>query len=78
MEIEEHNARFHAGEVSYSLGHNQWSDLSAAEFKSKMLGKKRMSLEGRNFTEVPDVTMPSIPSSVDWRQKGIVSPPKVK
>ncbi|XP_003743816.1 mexicain [Galendromus occidentalis] len=76
VEIEEHNARYHAGEVSYMLGHNAYSDLSASEFKSKMLGKKRMSMEGRNFTEVPAASMPSIPRSVDWRDKGIVTTPK--
>jgi C1A family cysteine protease len=75
-EIEEHNARFNRGEVSYSLGHNQYSDLSSTEFKSKLLGKKQMSTEGMNITSVPPSSMPSMPASVDWRKQGIVTPPK--
>ncbi|OQR76371.1 cathepsin L-like [Tropilaelaps mercedesae] len=76
LEIEQHNTRFHRGEVGYELGHNSLSDLTHEEVKTKFLGKKTMNIEGFNFTDVPPMASPFLPRNVDWRTKNIVTKPK--
>ncbi|XP_015785651.1 cathepsin L1 [Tetranychus urticae] len=69
--IKAHNERAANGEVTYRLGVNKFSDLTAEEFKAKYLGYKpaRRSaplIHNVNYTV-------KAPASVDWRTKGIVS-----
>jgi len=75
IEIEQHNARFHRGEVGYAVGHNRFSDLSNEEINANFLGKISMSLEGFNFTDAPPMAG-ARPDAVDWRTSNIVSPAK--
>lgn len=39
--IDEHNLRYDAGQVTYRMGLNEFSDLSHEEFVSRMNGAKR-------------------------------------
>eukprot|EP00249_Psilotum_nudum_P008169 c21087_g1_i1 orf=403-1842(-) len=74
--IDEHNKK----NLDYWLGLNQFADLSQEEFKSTFLGTKidsarRLSRkqENRSFTYE---NVKDIPDSIDWREKGAVTPVK--
>ena len=65
-----------AKNLSYTLGHNSFSGMSLSEFSELMHFKTNNeiftpSLRGSVAREV---SMESLPSSVDWRSKGVVSP----
>ncbi|XP_030081570.1 digestive cysteine proteinase 2-like [Drosophila hydei] len=72
--IDRHNARYAAGEETWEMGVNQFTDMLLEEFRAQMLG-------GLNKTDDPTeihlVYKPSanfqVPSSVDWREKGAVT-----
>ena len=69
--IEGHNA----GDHSWSMGTNQFSDLTAAEFSarrpSKLMPMKASSRRDEWLTEVPTTN-----DVIDWRIKGAVTPVK--
>jgi len=69
--INQHNAEFEAGQQTFSVGVNQFADLSKAEYKA-------MYLRPYNSTRVKDVVvLPEVNAgSVDWRTKGAVTPVK--
>lgn len=78
--IEHHNMYSNA---SWSLGVNQFSDLTPAEFKSHISGfNKDVAFLHRSRDPVRIITMSvatddkPLPKSVDWRQKGVVTPVK--
>lgn len=67
---------------SWWMGLNHFADLSVAEFKKYASGKVSsgpMSEEHRkNFLRehASDVHVSDLPTDVDWRTKGVVTPPK--
>jgi len=72
--IEEHNAEFAAGKHSFDLAPNHFADMLTSEFATLMNRyqvPKDFKTEGtfaaRNI---------SVPDSVDWRTKGLVTPVK--
>jgi len=72
--VREHNA----ANASWTAGINQFSDLSAAEFKAQYLSSLLIptdaGVSGEAVTTIlPD---PSQPNDVDWRSKGAVTPVK--
>lgn len=67
--ISSHNAQNH----SYSLGHNEYSDLSAEEFFASRLGFRASVKVVAGQAHTPMVEE-SLPHSVDWVAKGGVSP----
>jgi len=78
-----HNARAAEGHHSFTLGMNQFADLSNEEFKSRVLGLKRqMQPEAPVAARVGPVAtfmtdaLQDLPPSVDWRRKGVVTPVK--
>jgi len=67
--IEEHNK----SGASWTMGVNQFSDLTDAEFQSMhMGGYKRLPTPANNFSIV---TKPAkdLPAEIDWRTKGVVT-----
>jgi hypothetical protein len=65
--IEEHNAK---GET-YTLGHNQFSDLTREEFASKYL--RPMTPKKDEEKNIVVLSTESLPATVDWRTKGAVN-----
>ncbi|VDP83361.1 unnamed protein product [Echinostoma caproni] len=69
--IKEHNLRHDLGLVTYTLGLNQFTDMTFEEFKEKRLLEMRSSIvpKGKpleaNYGKVPD--------AIDWRESGCVS-----
>lgn len=75
--IKKHNEEASNGLHSYTLGINQFSDLTQEEFKKQYLGYKvqagRKPLVAAAARFRPSR---SLPSEVDWRKKGFVTPVK--
>merc|ERR1712137_230240 len=74
--IAAHNARFEKGEVSYSMKMNQFGDMLPKEFEAMQTYKPQEFSE-----ETPLFMTPAnfkAPSSVDWRNQGLVPVLKIK
>ncbi|KAL3882300.1 hypothetical protein ACJMK2_028661 [Sinanodonta woodiana] len=73
-----HNDKYRKGEKSYWLGVNQFSDMTAEEFKALNSGfmPTRVNVTDNTCSTFlpPDNVM--LPYTVDWRQKGYVTPVK--
>jgi len=64
-------------DATYTMGLNQFSDLTAAEFKSKYYGYKPIKndfLRSKNYHKVDENV--KLPAAVDWRTKNAVTPVK--
>jgi cathepsin L len=81
--IEKHNAKYEMGLVSYKLGLNKYGDLLPHEFAHHMNGfnkstessllRDNQKRVGAKFVSPAHV---ELPSSVDWRKEGAVTPVK--
>lgn len=73
--IDEHNQN--AGRHGYTLGMNQFGDLTDAEFNSIHNGYSMKQIRGKGqslFVPTPDFAPSN--ESVDWRKQGVVTPIK--
>ncbi|CAG9828866.1 unnamed protein product [Diabrotica balteata] len=69
--IKEHNAKYEQGLVGYTMGINQFADMTPEEFKAK-LGMQAKNIPNIKKTRhIQDVNS-EVPDSIDWRQKGAV------
>ncbi|XP_064545962.1 cathepsin L-like [Drosophila montana] len=72
--IDRHNKRYAAGEETFEMGINQFTDLLSHEFEAFILGGLNATVDE---TEIDLIYSPTgnieIPSSVDWRQEGAVT-----
>jgi len=76
-EVKEHNQKYSEGLVSYFKGINQYSDLTYEELKSVAFGFKsgtHFNVSGKAHFHKPGSK--ALPTSVDWRTKGVVTPVK--
>jgi len=76
--IEEHNERFNAGEVSFEMGINKFSDLTVSEWSKIYNGYKApegAESLGRAWEEPADLQDP-LPDKIDWRLHDMVTPVK--
>jgi hypothetical protein len=73
--VRTHNAKYEAGEKSYFLALNRFSDLTFEE-KSVVFGAKRPTQALADLSLPPPPPVASIPDSVDWRAAGKVPPIK--
>ncbi|XP_006898940.1 PREDICTED: cathepsin L1-like [Elephantulus edwardii] len=72
--IELHNQEFSQGKHSYSLLMNAFGDMTNEEFRQVMTGfQNKKHKKEKVFQEFPS---DNIPKSVDWTQKGYVTPVK--
>ncbi|KAI0242158.1 Cathepsin L1 [Lamellibrachia satsuma] len=77
--INNHNLEYDLGMHTFTMGINEYSDMSAEEFSQTMNGLR----QNRSLThfDQPSVDMccennSTLPDSVDWRTKGYVTPVK--
>jgi len=70
--INDFNAK---GTATYTLGVNQFADMTNEEYREKMLMKKRTVTHKKHPFKLSPSTE-GLPSTVDWRQKGAVTPVK--
>ncbi|XP_062136109.1 procathepsin L-like [Drosophila sulfurigaster albostrigata] len=75
--IDRHNKRYAAGEKTYKMGVNKFTDLTPEEFKISLLSSlnSNHSLEGIDYIYNPSAK-DSVPKSIDWRTSGAVNPIK--
>lgn len=68
--INAHQIKYDKGEVSYTLGINQFADLTDEEFIKTYLGYQKPEIE---YTERFDSPLSyRAPDSIDWRSRGAV------
>ncbi|ROT73988.1 cathepsin l [Penaeus vannamei] len=72
--IDDHNARFENGEVTFTLQMNQFGDMTTEEIVGAMNGFT--STPGRRPAAVLRADEETLPKEVDWRTKGAVTPVK--
>ncbi|XP_062136111.1 procathepsin L-like [Drosophila sulfurigaster albostrigata] len=75
--IDTHNKRYLAGEESYEMGVNKFSDMTPEEFKTRMLTNLNPEDAQEGIDNIYNTSaIASLPSSVDWRLSGAVNPVK--
>uniref|UniRef100_A0A8C0LFH4 Cathepsin L1-like n=1 Tax=Canis lupus dingo TaxID=286419 RepID=A0A8C0LFH4_CANLU len=72
--IEQHNQEYSQGEHSFTLAMNAFGDMTNEEFKQVLNDFKiQKHKKGKLF---PAPLFAEVPSSVDWREQGYVTPVK--
>jgi len=77
--VQTHNAAFARKETTFALSvDGPFADLAFHEFSKLYLMDKPQNCSATHISsgKVPSVTAGSLPSSVDWRTKGVVTPIK--
>merc|ERR1712211_152951 len=72
--IMRHNAAYEAGNETYSVGENEYTDLTTVEFASKLAGLEMVPPHSSNKIFQP--LDAEVRSEVDWRPEGYVTPVK--
>jgi len=67
-----HNLEFDLGLHTYTLGLNQFADMTSEEFQAQFLGYKQSQKQMSASTFLPPANV-QIPDSVDWRTQGYVT-----
>ncbi|CAH1391952.1 unnamed protein product [Nezara viridula] len=73
--IEEHNAKYEAGQSTYYLVMNQFGDMLPEEVTQLGFNRTGEMREVPSFTFLPPANV-EIAKSIDWRQSGAVTPVK--
>ncbi|CAO2596370.1 Procathepsin L [Lemmus lemmus] len=72
--IETHNQEYLKGKHDFSMAMNAFGDLTDTEFRKRMTGFRRLRINKRHTFQ--DHLYLSVPKSVDWRERGYVTPVK--
>nr|XP_035940667.1 cathepsin L1-like isoform X2 [Halichoerus grypus] len=72
--IERHNQEYSQGKHSFTMAMNAFGDLTSEEFRQVMNGLQIQRRKEGNVFQAPPFA--ETPSSVDWREKGYVTPVK--
>lgn len=73
--VVQHNQEASKGLHTYTLGLNNLADLTNAEYRAMLLGYRRDNSTVHPATYAPKPGS-TLPSTVDWRTKGVVTPVK--
>merc|ERR1719153_470175 len=73
--IEEHNKKHEAGEETFKMGINRFTDMLQSEVDAMMKGYRPSKKTGQKFA-AKKTMVARVPDSIDWREKGIVTPVK--
>lgn len=79
IQINEHNARYARGEVTYDMGVNEYSDLHLHEFVEKFNGLRKdtgLHLKAARVHRAPKTLAWPTSATVDWSKEGYVTPVK--
>ncbi|TPP67000.1 Preprocathepsin cathepsin L [Fasciola gigantica] len=71
--IQEHNLRHDLGLVTYTLGLNQFTDMTFEEFKAKYLSEIPRASEFLSHGMPYRAKNRAVPTSIDWRESGYVT-----
>lgn len=74
--IEKHNAEAAEGKHSFTLGATPFADMTNEEYRKRVLGyRPKQNSVARSAAELyrPTLTLADAPSSLDWRDKGVVT-----
>jgi len=71
--IEKHNLEYNLGKHTFTLGLNQFADLTNTEFKDKVLGGLMPNRTRNNAVFSPHKNVGQMEDTVDWRTKGYVN-----
>ncbi|XP_049999354.1 testin-2-like isoform X1 [Alexandromys fortis] len=72
--IELHNREYLKGKHDFTMAMNAFGDLTDTEFRKRMTGFQRQRIKKRHTFQ--DHLFLSVPRSVDWRERGYVTPVK--
>ncbi|XP_062301717.1 procathepsin L-like [Osmerus eperlanus] len=71
--VHKHNEETSTGQHSFTMGVNHLTDMTAEEVNILLNGLKQEDLNHDNWISNPLMDIP-LPMSVDWRERGMVSP----
>ena len=74
--IERHNQEYLMGKHSFTMKMNKFGDLTNEEFTAMMNGYKRPLGHVRRGAKYVMASPDPLPDTVDWREKGAVTPVK--
>nr|AAR99518.1 cathepsin L protein [Fasciola hepatica] len=71
--IQEHNLRHDLGLVTYTLGLNQFTDMTFEEFKAKYLTEMSRASDILSHGVPYETNNRAVPDKIDWRESGYVT-----
>ena len=74
--IQKHNVEYDLGKHTYTLGLNEHADMTNEEFKAKYFGIKKSERKPSGSEFLVPENIQALPTTVDWRTKGYVTPVK--
>jgi len=74
--IQQHNTRYEAGEESFTMAVNKFSDMLTSEVNARLNGFNPPANTEATATFVALDSNAPLPDTVDWRTEGIVTPVK--